>query len=98
MTEAERKAAAEVMASDGPWEYRYRLANYDPTKWIGADDNPAWNWREFDYRVKPQKIVRYFIIPSLEHGFPSAKAASAAIRGTHIACVRIEFTEGQFDE
>lgn len=46
MTDAERKHAAEVMASDGPWEYR--VLNGD--KWLPCP-HPAWSWHGYEYRV-----------------------------------------------
>lgn len=95
MTPRERKAAAEVMASDGPWEMRT----------VGRDEwetvtNPIWNWGVSEYRVKPKPLVRYVIIPSLEYGFLTAKAAKElwGATGPRLACVRIEFLPGQFDE
>lgn len=60
MTPAERKAAAEVMASNGPWQYRNRkstLARNDV--WFDMLCEPDWDWFTKEYRVTPQKIVRY---------------------------------------
>ena len=46
MNEQERKHAAEVMASNGPWEYR--ALNGD--KWLPCP-HPVWSWHGYEYRV-----------------------------------------------
>lgn len=51
MNEQERKHAAEVMASAGPWEVRFkgeRGAPWTPT------DQPGWDWGSMEYRVAPK--------------------------------------------
>lgn len=60
MTPAERKAAAEVMASDGPWQCRKRHSVLDcGGPWYDMLCEPDWDWFTKEYRVTPQKIVRY---------------------------------------
>lgn len=99
MTPEERKSAAEVMASDGPWEMMEKRRN--PSQWRSADEDPAWNWRDFDYRVKPKPIVRYlnwYESSDLTAAHLTKKDAESNASMHRIACVRIEFLPGQFDE
>lgn len=42
---------AQVMLSDGPWEYRPKQSNGE---WYRCSDSPAWDWWTYDYRVKPK--------------------------------------------
>lgn len=43
---------AEVMLSDGPWEFRYRMAGpMNPWRPI---PNPCWSWDRMVYRVSPK--------------------------------------------
>ena len=71
--------------------------------WI-PDDN---EWDRFDklifgqpfwrYRVAPKKIVRYVnIYPDGTH--ESRQAADRRASSCRLACVRIEYHEGQYDE
>ena len=103
MTPEERKAAAFVMASDGPWERRER--KFGPWSDHGGS---CWDWVLWEYRLKPQKIVRY-VNCYRNHSYEDNIDVGAVLRSRsecdeqngyerRIACVRVEFTEGQFDE
>jgi hypothetical protein len=52
MTSEERKAAVDVMASDGPWDCQLR--NITGAPWEQCDTEPVWNWACCRYRVRPQ--------------------------------------------
>lgn len=97
MTPEERKAAAEVMVSDGPWEGQRFPGG---SVWV-AMDNPNWDWKNWRYRVKPKPIVRYVNLYPSEMGsgvYCTRADADNRAGSKRIACIRIEFTEGQFDE
>lgn len=103
MTPEERKHAAEVMASDGPWQQRLT----GKTEWTDVI-YPVWNWQASDYRVKPQKIVRYVnmyrntpgaMIPEfLNANHTRQNADNHCAERQRTECVRVEFDPGQFDE
>lgn len=99
MTPEERKRAAEVMASDGPWEQRMPGA----TEWRDVM-HPVFNWQLSDYRVKPKPIVRYLnIYKSGSRTFcgslkDTKKLADSDVVNHRFACVRLEFVEGQRDD
>jgi len=94
MTPEETKAAAEVMLSGGPWQVMSRAVPH----WVDINC-PSWDWSVCKYRQKPQKIVRYIVIPHSKYGFESkADAQSYHGNGYGIACIRVEFEPGQFDE
>ena len=63
MTREEARKAAEVMmayAEGKKIEYKSNAIMND--KWFGYDDNslPKFNWRENDYRIKPEPTYRPF--------------------------------------
>lgn len=98
MTPEERKRAAEVMTSDGPWQCLEKCA---PSRWVDVEV-PVFDWNKYDYRVRPQPIVRYVnCYPEKNDNdriHPTRKQADSAAMNSRLACVRIEFTPGQFDE
>lgn len=97
MTPEERKEAAAVMASDGPWDHAY-LA--DPSRWFPTD-NPSWDWVRFLFRVRPKPIIRYLnVYPGSfsSDKYETRQDADRMAGKARIACVRIEFIPGQFDE
>lgn len=97
MTPEERKAAAEVMASDGPWQMRLKRTS-------GAWEDvpmPVWDWRLYDYRVRPKPIVRYFNFyadDGFAKDYKSRQEADDGSCSSRTACIRVRFTPGQFDE
>lgn len=96
MTPEERKHAAEVMASEGPWQHRERTHHVE---WLDSH-LPLWNWQIMEYRVKPEPIVRYVnCYPQVHHDVSNHTRREANLNSSdaRIACVRIEFTEGQYD-
>ena len=57
----------------------------------------SWNWLEVDYRVKPQPQV--FYVNKYPHtGHRSREDAESSAQPDRIACIRIEYMEGQFDD
>lgn len=58
---------------------------------------PTWNWAVYDYRVKPEPQVRYVNVYKVR-GATTREEANRFSNPNRIACVRMEFTEGQFDD
>ena len=75
-----------------------RIDNEGKQIWID-DNNPNWNFGLRRYRVKPEKRVGYVNVYPTRVGWCRSKhdADSTASRD-RIACIRVEYTEGQFDE
>ena len=70
------------------------LQHWTGSKWGAAFDLLFPFWR---YRVAPKKIVRYVnIYPNGTH--ESRQAADRRASSCRLACVRIEYHEGQYDE
>jgi len=65
MTTADRNAAAAVMSSEGPWEYRWR--GQGDNAWR-ACPTPAWEWADNEYRVKPVSEPHYGATCPVCHG------------------------------
>lgn len=70
-------------------------------EWNDCSD-PSWSYSA-EYRIKPEKIVRYVNIyrDGGEAGYSSHKTranADKSINTFRVACIRIEFEEGQFDD
>jgi hypothetical protein len=64
MTEQERLAAAAVMASKGPWQYRVRQT----LGWTDLFCEPDWDWFHIEYRVKPASTIRPWRIEEVPVG------------------------------
>lgn len=67
--------------------------------WIPAPD-PCWDFSTREYRVKPEMQVCYVnFYPGCGIGgaYATSEEAGEDCHKSRIACVRIEYTEGQFD-
>lgn len=100
MTPEERREAAEVMASDGPWKCRERGAT---AKFLDVEC-PVFDWHRYEYIVAPQPIIRYLnIYKSGSRTFcgslkDTKQLADSDVVNPRFACVRLEFVEGQRDD
>lgn len=100
MTPEERREAAEVMVSEGPWELMLRDHG---TGWRPCDI-PSWDWDSYIFRVKLMPYVRYLNIfksgPRIFCGSlkDTRALADSDVVNTRIACVRVEFVDGKFDD
>lgn len=63
------------------------------------DPKPIWNWAYYRYRVKPKPEVFWLNVYD-ECVIRHLSRSSADKDGTHrrIACIRVPYTPGQFDE
>ena len=67
---------------------------------------PTWNWECYNYRIKPAPIVYYINMYPNQHLLvsyscqchKSREGADEMAGDSRIACIRIEFEEGQYDE
>lgn len=68
-------------------------------EWKDIPD-PSWNFDICDYRVKPVRVVVYVNFNPSGAGLthPSRPAADRVASPDRIACVRVEYTPGQFDD
>lgn len=101
MTPEERRAAAEVMASEGPWQHRGRALQKESNNWLDCKFDPVWDWNTTEYRVRPKPEVRYTNVYSCggwQGAHKTREDADKNKSGGRIACVRIEFFPGQYDE
>lgn len=63
LTELNRKIAVMEAYRDGR-EIEYRRYAYQIDWRDSADPSPAWNWAEFDYRVKPEPPIALTLLRS----------------------------------
>ena len=78
-----------------------RSRNSTDDSWYLCERTPTWNFGAYDYRVKPEKQVMYVNVYEGSDCF-SYKSREESDRQAwekkRIACVRIEYTPGQFDD
>lgn len=83
-------------------DFRYRGYSGQWIKWIKWDNQivPPFGSDDFEFRATPQPIARYINIYQSNFGYDTRKDADIGNIGLmpRIACLRIEYTEGQFDE
>ena len=105
MTSDELKEAAAVMLAAAEGKSIQWREREGPNKWVDClvGSSPCWNWTRFSYRVKPEKKVGYVNIhpTGVPTGVVYASRKDAdhfADHNTRVACVRIEYEEGQYDD
>ena len=84
-------------------QFRYRDRDVHQDDWLNYDPHPGigWDFSRFEYRVKPELQVAYLNV-YCRQGFDklhfSREVADREGDESRLACVRIEYTEGQYDE
>lgn len=91
MTTEERKEAAAIMASDGPWDFR--LLHSD--EWRPCDDaQQAWDWSRKRYRIRPAPAPAPLPCPFCGHDHVYCREGHAPY--VEYACARCGAAGEQF--
>ena len=86
-------------------EIECRNPDYHPADpWLPAGTNPSW-FEDFEYRIKPSKVVRWQWvsiytsgIPQLSHHFYTKAEALNAFKNGVTVIGKAEWTRMEFDE
>ena len=102
MNKEKTKAAIEIMQAflDGKTiQVRRRGCK---SGWVTCCVDPWWDWHLNDYRVKPEKHVRYINQYSdrrtQSRSYTTREEADKYATRDRIACLRIEFYDGEYSK
>ena len=99
MNKEQTKKAAEVMLAWAEGK-EARCRPKGSQQWYPMGDDHTWDWNCMEYELKPEKLVKYVnLYPDCSGGgYTTREKADRQAGRNRIACVRVDFEEGQFDE